>query len=367
MVRAWIDGRPAVLDDAVVKAAALLVASRCPLIAIVGADVAGARMAVGLAERTGAAIDLVNSDALFRNLAVMRETGRMVTTPNEARLRADTLLLVGPGLDEGNPELSACLQPQSSDGAMAGRRSIIRLCPGRARSSSSGHSETTIVGRDPDHLPGLLAALRARLAGRPAGKAGVSAKTLEALVERLKAARFGVAVWSAAAVDALAVEMLCGIVDDLNVTTRFTGFSLSPGDNAVGVLQVCGWMTGFPPRTGFGRGYPEHDPWRFDGARMVQSGEADCVVWVSAYRAAAPLWGVGPPLIALTSGDEAPASGAAIHIEVGRPGRDHDSVEHHAAIATLVSRNATRPTDAISVADALGRILAAVGGAGATP
>ena len=29
---------------------------------------------------------------------------------------------------------------------------------------------------------------------------------------------------------------------------------------------TAGWMTGFPPRTGFGRGYPEHDPWRFEAA-----------------------------------------------------------------------------------------------------
>ena len=80
------------------------------------------------------------------------------------------------------------------------------------------------------------------------------------------------------------IEMLFGLIDDLNAHTRFTGLPLAPGDNAAGVMQACGWMTGFPMRTGFGRGYPEHDPWRFDATRLVESGEADCALWISAYR-----------------------------------------------------------------------------------
>src|SRR5262249_17041579 len=161
--------------------------------------------------------------------------------------------------------------------------------------------------------------------------------TIDGLASRLKSARYGVAAWSAAGLDALAIEMLCGIVDDLNAETRFTGFSLAPGDNAVGVLQACGWMTGFPPRTGFRRRYPEHASWRFDGARRVASGETDCVLWISAYRATTPVWGIGPPLIVLTSGGADPACGAAVQIEIGRPGVDHDAVEHRPAIGTLVA------------------------------
>src|SRR4029077_20930658 len=164
--------------------------------------------------------------------------------------------------------------------------------PGRAAAPIRGE---TRIGRDPDQLPSVLAALRARLADRRAGKTGASAKALADLATQLKASRFGVAVWSARDVDALAIEMLCGIVADLNAHTRFTGFAIAPGDNAVGVLQACGWMTGFPMRTGFGRGFPEAGPGRSAGAGMVARREADCVLWISAYRAASPPWGNGPP------------------------------------------------------------------------
>jgi formylmethanofuran dehydrogenase subunit B len=354
MARAWIGGKPAALERALAEAAGLLAASRCPLVTGLGTDIAGARAAIGLAERIGAVVDHMNADVLLRDLAVVREAGMMLTTPNEARLRADTLLLVGPTLEQDAPELAQWL---GVDDRSAHQRAIVRLCPGRAAAPIRGE---TRIGRDPDQLPSVLAALRARLADRGAGKTGVSTKALADLATQLKAARFGVAVWSARDLDPLAIEMLCGIVADLNAHTRFTGFAIAPGDNAVGVLQACGWMTGFPMRTGFGRGYPEHDPWQFDGTRMVAAREADCVLWISAFRAAPLPWRDGPPVIALTSGEAVLGGPPAVQIEVGRPGVDHDSVEHFAPLGTLVAVAATRRSEAMSVADAVGRIAAAL-------
>ncbi len=397
MARAWIGGKPAALETALAEAAELLTASRCALITGLGTDIAGARAAIGLAERIGAAVDHMNADVLLRDLAVLREAGMMVTTPNEARLRADTLLLVGPSLESDAPELrqwlgldapygttSALPPPLAGEGgeggaarteqaaspspalprergrgrersATAAPRTIVRLCAGRAATPLPGE---TRIGRDADQLPTSLAALRARIAGRPTGKADISSKAIDDLATGLKAAKFGVAVWSARDLDPLAIEMLCGIVADLNAHTRFSGFSIAPADNAVGVLQVCGWMTGFPMRTAFGRRYPEHDPWRFDGARMVAAREADCVLWVSAFRPAAPPWRNGRPTIALTAGDAVLDGPPAVQIEVGQPGIDHDSVAHFAPLGTLAAREATRRSEAMSVADAIGRIAA---------
>ena len=149
------------------------------------------------------------------------------------------------------------------------RRRVFWLCPGRHAVATPADADVRKIGRGADELPALLAALRARVAGRPVDHSPVAAKTLDALAADLQAARFGVAVWSATELDALVIEMLCGLVDDLNARTRFSGLAVPPPDNAAGVLQVCGWMTGLPMRTGFGRGRPEHDPWRFDAARLV--------------------------------------------------------------------------------------------------
>ncbi|HUI97095.1 MAG TPA: formylmethanofuran dehydrogenase, partial [Xanthobacteraceae bacterium] len=235
MGKAWIGGKPAALERALAEAARLLAASRCPLISGLGTDIAGARAAILLAERTGGIIDHMHSDALLRDLTVLREAGMMLTTPNEARRRADTLLLVGPSLEREAPELNRWLGLGAEGRGDSGGRAVVRLCPGRASAALAGQ---TVLGRDADQLPTLLAALRARLAGRPVGKTAVPAEAIESVAPLLKAARFGVAVWTAADLDALAIEMLCGIVADLNAQTRFSGIALAPGDDAIGVLQA---------------------------------------------------------------------------------------------------------------------------------
>jgi formylmethanofuran dehydrogenase subunit B len=354
MADAWVRGNPATLEDAVAEAARLLRASRMPVIAGLGTDVAGARAAIALAERLGSAVDHMHSAALLRDLAVMRQAGMMVTTPNEARLRADLLLLVGPGLLQAWPELPARL----FTGPDGSKRRIVWLCPGDGSGNVGAEIET--VGNDPADLPVLLAALRARCADRPVGETPIAAQALDALAADLKQARFGVAVWSAAEQDALALEMLCGLVKDLNAATRFTGLPLMPPDNGAAVQQVSGWLAGFPLRTGFGRHAPEHDPWRFDAARLIDSGEADCALWISAYRTMTPAWTRDVPTIALTHASDGFRRPPKVAITVGRPGIDHDAVEHLAATGTLAPVKARQPTNAISVADAVNRIAAAL-------
>jgi formylmethanofuran dehydrogenase subunit B len=348
MDHAWIDDRPVDLQVACAEAARLLQQSRLPVIAGLGTDVAGARAAIVLAQRAGAVVDHMHAKALLRDLDVMRDAGMMTTTPSEARLRADLLLLVGPLPDDALPQLL-------SEKPDAGERTVIWLCPGRA-----APRKVQAIGRSMDQLPSVLAALRAAVAGRPVGPAPVSPKALSAVAARLKAARFGVALWSAASLDALMSEMLSGLIKDLNVHTRFSGLSFPPGDNASGVQQVCGWMTAFPPRTGFGRGFAEHDPWRFDARRLVDSGEADCVVWISAYRPVPPPWTRDVPTIALISEGPGFRHRPRVHVTVGRPGIDHDAIEYLPAAGTLAWKAATATGSTIRVSDALNQIAAAL-------
>jgi formylmethanofuran dehydrogenase subunit B len=160
---------------------------------------------------------------------------------------------------------------------------------------------------------------------------------------------------------------LFGLIKDLNAKARFSGLPLPSGDNASGVLQACGWMTGLPPRTGFGRGFPEHDPWRFDALRLVESGEADCVLWISAYRPAVPPWNRAVPTIALTGEGAGFRHRPRVHVTVGRPGIDHDAVEYLAAAGTLALAAAAATRDTLPVAAALAAIAAALPGTDAFP
>ncbi len=356
MERAWIAGEPVALDAAIAEAARLIAASIQPLIAGLGTDVAGVRAAISLAQRVGGVIDHMHAESLLRNLDVVRSSGVMLTTPTEADVRADTLLVAGPIPQTG---LFQQLVSGSSGHPAGGKaRRIFWLCPGRdAATAAAGRNGVKVIGGAPRDLPTLLAALRARLAGRPVAKTATSIRTLEQLLRDLKASRFGVATWDAAHIDALAIEMLCGLVDDLNATTRFSTLPLLPADNAVGALHACGWTTGLPMRTGFGRGHAHHDPWLFDSRRLI-GGETDCVIWISAYRAEAPSWPGAPPTVALTADGAAFRVPPRVHIAVGVPAVDHAAIHYLPSTGTLAAVAASQPGTRISVADAISRIAA---------
>src|SRR5436190_16095709 len=168
MADAWIDGSPVALRAAAIEAAKLLKASRLPVVAGLGTDVDGARAAIGLAAQIGGVIDHVHSRTLLRDLDVAREGGVMITTPNEAALRADTLLMVGPGLETAWPDLDARLLERrpAPTGTDPFRRRMFRLCPG----TKAHRREEIALGRGRKDLPAVLAALRAALADRPCRK-----------------------------------------------------------------------------------------------------------------------------------------------------------------------------------------------------
>jgi formylmethanofuran dehydrogenase subunit B len=348
MAEAWIRGEPAAFGAAAKEAAKLLASSRLPVIAGLGTDVAGARAAIALARKVGGAVDHMHAAALLRDLDVMRERGMMTTTPNEARLRCDLLLLVGPGLVQGWPELATRLLVTPS----GKKRRVVWLCGGGEAEAIGASVEH--IGGAVTNLPVLLATLRARCGRRPAGDV---APDVEALAAGLASVKFGVAVWAATALDPLAVEMLCGLVRDLNETTRFSSLPLAPADNGAGVLQTSGWITGFPPRIGFGRGAGEHDPWRFDATRLVDSGEADCAVWISALSATPPAWRREVPTIVLAS-DDSLRGKAQVAFAVGRPGVDHDSVMYLPATGTLAPAMVQDAAKVTTVASALDSIAA---------
>jgi formylmethanofuran dehydrogenase subunit B len=321
---AWIDGAPVAFDAAVAEAERMIRASKLPVFAHLGADVEGAREAVLLAELAGGVLDHAGSAALLGDLDPIRETGGMQTTPLEAAVQADVALLVGA---IAAPDwLARPARPYDAD---IPRRSL-RVDPGAS-------------------LRSRVASLRARVKRRPVA---IGWNGLEEMAQALRGAKFGVALWDAAELEPLAIEAIHGLVRDLNETTRFSTLSAPAMDNGLGVQAVCGWMTGFPLRTGFGRGRPEHDPWRLDSRRLIASGEADCVIWLSSLVGGAP--SLQTVDIALCAA-EAPTQ-ARVRFSVARPGLDCDAILHDVGAGALVARRASAASKAPTAAATLAAI-----------
>ena len=362
MTEALIEGEPATLAEAVDRAAHILSVSRFPVLAGMGTDIAGARAAIRLAERLRGAVDHAAQASALGGLSLLSEGRSMNVAPIEARLRADLILLAGPMPEAENAGVLTHLLEMPRRGLPdggAGRRDVIALCAGQGREPVPvAGLKIEKIGDDADLLP-TLSALRARLAGRPCGDVALPREALDALAKRLAAAHYGVAVWSAAHLDELTTDTLARLVDDLNAATRWSGLPLGGSADVTGVNLAAGWLTGYPLRTGFGRGFAEHDPWRFDAKRLVASGEADAAIWIAALGEPAPDWKADIPLVALVAlvaGEWPSERRAEVVVRVGRPGKDHDAVLYDARIGALAPVGAAQPTNAPSVAAVLDRI-----------
>lgn len=356
MGAARVDGKPVPVAQAAERAAQILSQARFPVVAGLGTDVAGARASIFLASRLRGAYDHMRSAQIFAGLDVTRQAGLMFTTPSEARLRADVFLFIGKDLLEVWPEMPARLAPAEAPplDLKSEPRKLLWIAPGRSSQTGGLPAETI----DAQNIHTALGLVRACVAGKPVSCAPGLRRKLVPFAEALKNARFGVAVWSTASLDGLAIEMLHGLLRDLNEKTRFSGLPLDGSSNAAGVVQASGWMTGLPVRTSFGRGFPEHDTWRFDACRLIESGEADAALWISAYEAEAPAWKRNAPLIALVSPETKFVREPEVYVEVGRPGLDHDAAEFGRETCAIIARPASNPSDAPSVAAVIGQIAA---------
>jgi formylmethanofuran dehydrogenase subunit B len=361
--------RACTIDEAVARAAAILAASRQPLFAGLAADVAGIAAALQLADRLGGVVDHAGSAALFRNLPAQRELGWIATTLSEVRNRADLVLLVGPDPLAAAPRfVERCVAPTQTlfDATPLARR-LVRLGPPSPAPALPANVTLTDIACPLEALPAAVAALRCLLAGQPVAALPVEGTVLADLAAALGAARYATVAWSAAALaipDAdLLIQAIAELVRTLNEKTRAAVLPLAGADNLIGANQACLWQTGQPLRTGFGRGHPEHDPVLHAADRMIAAGEADALVWISAFRPGPIPSADGIPTIALAAPPAGAAAAPAVLIPVGTPGLDHVGRFFRTDGVVALQLRAVRSSLLPSVAAILGRIDRALGGA----
>lgn len=282
-----LDGKPVDLASATRAAADILRGAMHPLVAGLACDVTGHRAALDLAERTGAKVDHMNGPGQFRNWLAFQDGGWMTTTLSEVRNRADVVVLAGTSAAAFPRFFERCLTPESQFGELA-RRVIV--LGGSVSSCPEPFAGTALAIPIPDaRLGELCAVLRARLAGhslQAQDVAGVPMAQIDALVETLRGARYGVLVWNAAELAfpgaELTIQAMADLVKDLNRSTRWSGLPLGGNDGDTSAAQVCTWCTGYPLRVAFESTGPRYEPLLFDTRRLLATDEADALVWIAA-------------------------------------------------------------------------------------
>jgi formylmethanofuran dehydrogenase subunit B len=334
---AWIRGKAAPFEAAVQEAASLLGSARAPLIAGLAAEVEALRAVFSLGATIGAALDPVAAPSLYADLAALAGAGAVSTTPTELLQRADLVVAVG---------------------ARAESSSIVQVARSTEPTVGSASGPRRVMTLDGSNAPQGLAIHVALLRALATGRQNVEHPARD-MASALRAARFGVAVYDPLELGELGVEMLHGLAAELNETTRFFTLSLADPWQGRTVLQVGAWMTGGGPRVGFGRGFPEHDPWRFDAERMVQAGEVDAVLWLASCDAPRPHWLDGPLCVSISDG--ADESCGAVSFAVARPGKTGSGViwdERRGTLAFAEARTAAAVPAAAAIVRAIERAVA---------
>ncbi len=325
---ALVDGQPCDLATAATAAARLLGASRQPLFAGLGTDVAGARALYPLACGTGAICDAAAGDALMHGLRALQDRGQFTTTLAEVRTRADLIVFVG-GLPT---DLAPLIGPRCGIGdAQVAQRQVVVLGPGpgdeAVLAAWAGHGGVGVEAL-PLHgdLFDTLALLSALVAERPLPAAAPQA--LRALATRLRAARYAVLVGAPArlpAQGALIVEAVHQVVAGLNRSTRAAALWIGGGNGAATVNQVFAWLSGLPLRSRAGPRGLEHEPLLFDTTRLLADGAVDALLWVSSFDAQAlpppnrvPMIVLGHPALAAAAGRR--SAMPTVFIPVATPG-----------------------------------------------
>jgi formylmethanofuran dehydrogenase subunit B len=347
MAVAWIGNREMLVERAAEHAAELLDGSRCPVFSF-DTDIHGTRAAIALAERVGAAYDHMDGAALAREVALFTDSGGMMVSPGEVRRRADLVAIAGelPAVHHG---FVAELADTAPDLSAKNKRAFF-VIGGRVRASAGlGKTRATRLSCGDAGLAATLAAVRARYAGR---QVAAAVSNFDRFAEALEAARFPVFLFSGLGADGLALEMLQGLIADLNRNSRASGLHLPASESGWGSSLASTWMTGFPTRTGFARGLPEFDPWRFDVARILAAGEADIHLCVATQANRMPARRNGPRLIALAK-TAVPVRTATITIAIGEPGIDHNSVAYSGRTGTLTTIGAQSASAAPSAASVI--------------
>jgi len=327
-----IGGKPAGLEQAIQHAAGLLKKAYLPVFSGFGSDVNETRAALSLIESCRGVFDQLKAPAGLRNLLVLSDSGWMTTTLAELKNRVDVLVVFGADIETAFPRFFERFiwVEETLFGADTSQREIIFIgqAPGGKAAHSPDGRPPKVLPCAPAELPQVAAALSALAGGarlQAESVGGIATSDLQAVVDRLKAAQYGVVTWAAGQLDfdhaELTVQQLCKAVVALNKDTRCAGLPLGGQNGDRTASQVAAWITGYPTRISYARGYPEYDPLHNEATKLLAQGEADVLCWVSSLSCTAPPVTSVPTVVIGRSGiclEQEPE----VYIPVGVPGID---------------------------------------------
>ncbi len=254
-----LKGKEISWKEALTKAGALLREANHPLIHGLIGDLIDSKAAHKLAEHFAGTVDHLQGDAIARNLRIYQQGGWQVSSMGEVRNRADLVILVCDDLETTLPRLQE------------------KVLHSEARLHTS--APPTVYTLDENRLE-TLSILRARLANKPLQTDTSATDELLSLINKADYPVFMIGPLQDKATE-LIIRTCVGLVRDMNEQQRCALLLLGTGEGDITAQLSGAWHNGFGIRTSFTKGYPVQDLQMHSGDRLLQSGEADLLVWIS--------------------------------------------------------------------------------------
>ena len=137
----------------------------------------------------------------------------------------------------------------------------------------------------------VLTILRALVKNQPvdrelAAETGLALEQMQDLVDRMKAARFGVIFFGMGISMTRGKHMnsaaLLTLAAEMNAFTKFVAMPMRGHGNVTGADVVMRWTTGYPFGVNLSRGYPRYNPGEFSTVDLLVRGDVDAALILGA-------------------------------------------------------------------------------------
>uniref|UniRef100_A0A7C4QKM1 Formylmethanofuran dehydrogenase subunit B n=1 Tax=Schlesneria paludicola TaxID=360056 RepID=A0A7C4QKM1_9PLAN len=287
-----IEGRAAPLEEGYDRAARILTEGKYPIIyGLSDSPCEAQRVAVSIADWIGGIIDTTTSVCHGPSGMAFQGVGEVTCSLGEVANRGDFIMFWGSNPAESHPRhfTKYSLMPK---GLFVPNGRKDRTCViVDVRKTKSAKAADLFIQIKPRKDFEALWTLRALAKGLELDgelverETGVALAVWQDLMQRMKAARFGVIFFGMGLTMTRGKhcnsEALLALTRDLNAFTRFTAKPNRGHGNVTGADNVVAWRTGYQFGVNHARGYPRFNPGEYTTADTLARGEADCAMMIA--------------------------------------------------------------------------------------
>ena len=288
---ATVDGQPASYEEAIERAAQILVNAQYPVTyGLSDTTCEAQRVAVAITDWVGGTVDTTTSVCHGPSGMAFQGVGEVTASLGEIKNRADYLLFWGGNPAESHPRhfTKYSLMPKG-EFVPNGRkdRTAVLIDVRKTKSAKAVDIFLQIKPRSDFELAWAMRGLAAGLEIDPdiEKSTGVPLDTLKEVVDGMTKAQFGAILFGMGVTMTRGKhnnsEALLSLARDMNHHTRWVAKPMRGHGNVTGADNVVTWNTGYPFGVSLSRGYPRFNPGEFTTSDLLARKEADAAMIIA--------------------------------------------------------------------------------------